>query len=91
MTTTADTDGFLTEDDSDAKYFQIYVPSWGTDGSNNALSSFLRIGATVTNPSTAWASTLLAQNGKKLFDSYGCYQCHDHDGHGGVGARLALH
>jgi mono/diheme cytochrome c family protein len=30
-----------------------------------------------------------AQNGKKLFDSYGCYQCHDHDGHGGAGARLA--
>lgn len=35
------------------------------------------------------ASTLLAQNGKKLFDSYGCYQCHGHDGHGGAGARLA--
>ncbi len=30
-----------------------------------------------------------AQNGKKIFDSYGCYQCHGHDGHGGVGARLA--
>ena len=30
-----------------------------------------------------------AQNGKKIFDSYGCYQCHDHDGHGGAGARLA--
>jgi mono/diheme cytochrome c family protein len=30
-----------------------------------------------------------AQNGKKIFDTYGCYQCHDHDGHGGVGARLA--
>jgi mono/diheme cytochrome c family protein len=30
-----------------------------------------------------------AQNGKKLFESYGCYQCHDHDGHGGAGARLA--
>jgi mono/diheme cytochrome c family protein len=29
------------------------------------------------------------QNGKKIFDSYGCYQCHGHDGHGGVGARLA--
>ncbi len=28
-------------------------------------------------------------NGKEIFDSYGCYQCHDHDGHGGVGARLA--
>src|SRR6204780_1222981 len=29
------------------------------------------------------------QNGKKIFDSYGCYQCHGHDGHGGAGARLA--
>ena len=40
------------------------------------------------------ACTLAAQtpsvtNGKKIFDSYGCYQCHDHDGHGGAGARLA--
>lgn len=35
------------------------------------------------------AQTPSAQNGKKIFDSYGCYQCHDHDGHGGVGARLA--
>lgn len=30
-----------------------------------------------------------AQNGKKIFDSYGCYQCHGHDAHGGAGARLA--
>ena len=30
-----------------------------------------------------------AQNGKRIFDSYGCYQCHDHDAKGGVGARLA--
>ena len=30
-----------------------------------------------------------AQNGRKIFDSYGCYQCHGHDGHGGAGARLA--
>lgn len=28
-------------------------------------------------------------NGKKIFDSYGCYQCHGHDGHGGAGAKLA--
>jgi len=37
---------------------------------------------------TLAAAPLLAQNGKKLFDSYGCYQCHGHDGHGGAGARL---
>ena len=30
-----------------------------------------------------------AQNGKKIFTSYGCYQCHGYDGHGGAGARLA--
>jgi mono/diheme cytochrome c family protein len=30
-----------------------------------------------------------AQNGKRIFESYGCYQCHDHDAHGGAGARLA--
>ena len=30
-----------------------------------------------------------AQNGKKIFASYGCYQCHSYDGHGGAGARLA--
>ena len=30
-----------------------------------------------------------AQNGKRLFESYGCYQCHDHDAKGGAGARLA--
>jgi mono/diheme cytochrome c family protein len=38
---------------------------------------------------TLQAQTPSAPNGKKLFDSYGCYQCHDHDGHGGAGARLA--
>jgi mono/diheme cytochrome c family protein len=32
-----------------------------------------------------------AQNGKKIFESYGCYQCHDRDAHGGAGTgpRLA--
>ena len=38
---------------------------------------------------TLAAQTPSAQNGKKIFDAYGCYQCHDHDGHGGAGARLA--
>lgn len=35
------------------------------------------------------AQTPSAANGKKLFDSDGCYQCHGHDGHGGAGARLS--
>ena len=30
-----------------------------------------------------------AANGKKIFASYGCYQCHGYDAHGGAGARLA--
>ena len=34
------------------------------------------------------APTGNAQNGKRIFESYGCYQCHVHDAHGGAGARL---
>src|SRR5216117_2876257 len=30
-----------------------------------------------------------AQNGKKIFASYGCYQCHGYEAHGGPGPRLA--
>ena len=32
-----------------------------------------------------------AENGKKLFKSYGCYQCHDYQGQGaaGTGARIS--
>ena len=30
-----------------------------------------------------------AQNGKKIFSSYGCYQCHGFEAQGGAGARLA--
>ena len=29
-----------------------------------------------------------ARNGKKIFESYGCYQCHGLDAQGGVGPRL---
>ena len=29
-----------------------------------------------------------AQNGRKLFESYGCYQCHGREAQGGVGPRL---
>ena len=35
------------------------------------------------------AQTPSVQNGKKIFESDGCYQCHGHDGHGGAGARIA--
>ena len=30
-----------------------------------------------------------AANGKKIYDAYGCYQCHGFEGQGGGGARLA--
>jgi mono/diheme cytochrome c family protein len=28
-------------------------------------------------------------NGKKIYVTYGCYQCHGYEGQGGAGARLA--
>ena len=44
--------------------------------------------------SLAWAQQAPAgdaKNGRKLYESYGCYQCHGHEGQGaaGTGARLA--
>ncbi len=30
-----------------------------------------------------------AENGKKIFASYGCYQCHGYQAQGGPGSRLA--
>ena len=29
------------------------------------------------------------QNGKKIYSSYGCYQCHGYEAQGGPGTRLA--
>ena len=29
------------------------------------------------------------ENGKKIYSSYGCYQCHGYAAHGGPGGRLA--
>ena len=29
------------------------------------------------------------ENGRKIYSSYGCYQCHGYVGQGGAGARLA--
>ena len=53
------------------------------------LVAALTIHAQTAAPSKTEAPAGNAQNGKKLFESYGCYQCHDHDGHGGAGARIA--
>ena len=30
-----------------------------------------------------------AEAGKKLYESYGCYQCHDYEGQGGEALRIA--
>ena len=40
-------------------------------------------------PSAQAAPTGNAENGKKIYSSYGCYQCHGYVGQGGAGARLA--
>jgi mono/diheme cytochrome c family protein len=44
--------------------------------------------ATTGGTATAAAPTGNAQNGKKIFDAYGCYQCHGREAQGGVGPRL---
>jgi ubiquinol-cytochrome c reductase cytochrome c subunit len=40
--------------------------------------------------SAAKTATANAENGKKIFKSYGCYECHDYQGQGaaGTGARI---
>lgn len=48
----------------------------------------MRVLTLLTFASILGAQTPSAPNGKKIFESYGCYECHDHDGHGGAGARL---
>jgi len=40
-------------------------------------------------PPTGDAPAGNIQNGKKIYSSYGCYQCHGYEGQGGVGPRLA--
>ena len=44
-------------------------------------------------PKTANSASSNIENGKKLFTSYGCYECHGHEGQGSPysGARLAPH
>lgn len=40
-------------------------------------------------PNAQAAPTGNAENGKKIYSSYGCYQCHGYAAQGGAGARLA--
>ena len=53
------------------------------------MAALLSAQTPAPNSKSAPAPAGDAQNGKKIFASYGCYQCHDYDGHGGAGARLA--
>lgn len=41
----------------------------------------------------AFAQSPNAQNGRKLFDRFGCYECHQHEGEGAAatGPRLGPH
>ena len=50
------------------------------------MASFL--GAQTPAPQNS-APTGNIQNGKKIFSTYGCYECHGYVGQGGAGARLA--
>jgi len=47
-----------------------------------ALSAAAQTPGTASKEGAAPAGN--AQNGKRIFDSYGCYQCHGHDAHGGA-------
>lgn len=42
---------------------------------------------------TVWAQAPDAQNGRKLFNRFGCYQCHQHEAQGAAatGPRLGPH
>src|ERR1041385_636568 len=61
------------------------------------LSILILIGAlafttraqTPTPPAASDAPAGNAENGKKLYAQYGCYQCHGYAAQGGVGPRLA--
>jgi len=51
--------------------------------------STLTVLATISSVLWAQAPKGDAKNGQKLFENYGCYQCHGHVGQGGAGARIA--
>jgi ubiquinol-cytochrome c reductase cytochrome c subunit len=51
--------------------------------------SILLLISSVASAQTPAAPAGNAENGKKIFTSYGCYQCHNYAANGGAGARLA--
>ncbi len=46
-------------------------------------------GAPAAAPNAQAAPSGNAENGKKIYSSYGCYQCHGYAAQGGAGTRLA--
>ena len=53
------------------------------------IAAFVLMAAAQTPPSPDRAPAGNAENGKKLFTQYGCYQCHGYAAQGGAGPRLA--
>lgn len=48
------------------------------------------VGVSAQTPDATAEAKGNAENGKKLYTSYGCYQCHNYAAHGGrAGPRLA--
>jgi mono/diheme cytochrome c family protein len=55
-----------------------------------SLALFLHASALAQAPGASAAPKGNAENGKKIFDGYGCYQCHNYAANGGgAGPRLA--
>lgn len=55
-----------------------------------SLAMFLPALASAQAPGAVAAPKGNAENGKKIFDGYGCYQCHNYAANGGgAGPRLA--
>ncbi|HEY7679898.1 MAG TPA: cytochrome c [Terriglobia bacterium] len=50
---------------------------------------FSSISAQAQSQPAAAAPTGNADNGKKLFNTVGCWQCHGYSGQGGAGAKIA--
>ena len=53
------------------------------------IASGCLVAAQTPEPAGSAAPNGNAQNGKKIFSSYGCYQCHGYEAQGGTGPRLA--
>ena len=54
------------------------------------MASVVGVLVSAQAPDATAAAKGNAENGKKIFTSYGCYQCHNYAAHGGrAGPRLA--